>query len=209
MVGGKKHFGLIVILVIVFAAAGILGTSSARAIGGQKALVVADFEDGSLTSKFGTKWYKITDEPMGGKSTVDAAVVPGGAGGSKKAGRMSGTVTTDFQFGGFAGMGVEIASGAGKDLSGYTGVSFYAKGDAGKYRVSVPIAAVKDHNEYGKPFDAPKTWTLFRIPFSQLTQNSWGGKAAWTGKDITGVEFVTVGAPRSSYLLEIDQISFY
>jgi hypothetical protein len=210
MVRRGKCVVLFVVLTIVFTAIGSLSAWSAGAAGGQKRLIVADFEDGQLASRFGTKWYKITDQPLGGRSTVEASIIPGGAGGTRKAGRMTGTVTTDFQVGGFAGMGVEIAPGAGKDLSAYTGISFYAKGDAGRYRVSVPIVVVKDHNEYGKEFDAPTTWRLLRIPFSQLAQNPhWGRKVPWTGKDVTGVEFVTVGAPRSRYVLDVDQIGFY
>lgn len=210
----RKSFVLGLILIIAFAASSTLDQAcfpqTVRAGAPQKPMVVADFEDGNLTSKSGAKWYTITDQPMGGKSTVDGAVVAGGAGGTKKAGRMAGTVTTDFKFGGFAGIGVELAKPPGQDMSGYTGISFYAKGDGGQYRISVPTAAVKDHNEYGKEFVAPKAWTVIKIPFSQLAQNpNWGRKVAWTGKDITGVEFVTVGAPRATYVLQIDQVGFY
>jgi hypothetical protein len=192
-----------------------LPAQSAESINGTpraaKEFLVDDFEDGNLIAAPGTEWYKITDQPLGGKSTVDGTVVNGGAAGTKKSGRISGVVTTDFKYGGFAGMGVHVnREGKGQDMSTYSGLSFYCKGDGGKYRVSVMSAAVKDHNEFGKEFTAARTWTLVKIPFSELAQvQGWGTKVQWTGKDVRGVEFTTVGAPRQTYNLEIDQIAIY
>jgi hypothetical protein len=63
------------------------------------ALRVDDFERGDLTSPLDTRWETFTDAALGGKSTAAAAVIDGGANGSRKALRLTGRVTTDFQFG--------------------------------------------------------------------------------------------------------------
>lgn len=209
----KKRSAVLSLLILAslfFAGLGT-NTSSTMASQGAQGLVVDDFEDGNLTSKRGTQWYSINDQPMGGKSTAAGSIINIGAGGTRKAGRIAGNVTTDFKYGGFAGMGVHLNSGgSAQDMSGYTGLSFYARGDGGKFRVSVMTAAVKDHNEYGKEFTAPKAWTLVKIPFSQLAQvKGWGNPVPWTGKDIRGVEMTTVGAPRPNFFIEVDQIMFY
>jgi complex I intermediate-associated protein 30 (CIA30) len=170
-------------------------------------MLVADFESGSPNTSFGSNWYKISDKVAGGSSQVQFEVIDGGAAKSKKALRMTGKLTSDFQYGPFAGMGATVDKN-GKDLSGYTGLRFYARGDGGTYRVSVPSVAVTDHNEYGKEFVAGKAWRLVMIPFNQLKQGDWGHKTAWSGKDVKGVELTANGAPRD-FQLDIDQISFY
>ena len=171
------------------------------------AIVVDDFEDGDLSAP-GGNWYKISDSVAGGSSRAEAQVVAGGAGGSRRSMKLSGTLTSDFKFGPFAGIGVRVAGGQ-RDLSGYTGIRFYARGDGGKYRISVPCAAVRDHNEFGKDFTAGPAWRLYSFPFSQLAQQpGWGSPVRWSGRDVQGVELVATGGARG-FNMQIDQISFY
>lgn len=177
-------------------------TEATKPLPNREALLVADFEAGNSNN-----WYRISDKIAGGSSSVKIEVIDGGAAKSKKALRMTGTLTADFQYGPFAGMGSTVDKN-GKDLSGYTGVRFYARGDGATYRVSIPSVAVKDHNEYGKEFVAGRAWRLVQIPFAQLKQGDWGGKTKWTGKDIRGVEVTANGPPRS-FQLDIDHVSFY
>lgn len=183
------------------------GGAQAARRGAARPMLVADFDDGNATTTVGSKWYKISDRIAGGSSTAEYAIIDGGAARTKKALRMTGRLTADFQYGPFAGIGTLIDKD-GKDLSGYTGLRFYARGDGGTYRVSIPSAAVKDHNEYGKEFTAGNTWRLVSIPFAQLRQGDWGHQTKWTGRDVRGIEFTANGAPRS-FQLDIDQISFY
>lgn len=174
-------------------------------------VVVDDFDDGNLLSPAGTNWYKISDSVAGGTSKSDPQVVAGGAGGSKKSLKLAGTLTSDFKFGPFAGIGVKIEKGATatKDLSHHTGIRFYARGDGSKFRISVPCAVVKDHNEFGKDITPGAQWKLYSIPFSQLAQQQgWGRPVQWSGTDVIGVELVAIGNARN-FNIEIDQISFY
>lgn len=171
-------------------------------------VMVDDFEDGDLVSAAGTKWYTISDKVAGGSSSASPEVVSGGAGGSKRSLKLAGTLTSDFKFGPFAGVGIKIGKDP-RDFSGNKGIRFYARGDGGKYRISVPCAAVKDHNEFGQDITPGAQWKLYTIPFSQLAQQKgWGRPVQWSGKDVQGVELVAIGSARS-FNMQIDQISFY
>ena len=188
----------------------VLGLSGNAVNGAATAVVVDDFEDGDLSSKTGTNWYKISDKVAGGSSSANPEVVSEGAGGSKKSLKLAGTLTSDFKFGPFAGIGVRLAkANATSDFSGHKGIRFYTRGDGGKYRISVPCAAVKDHNEFGKDITPGAAWKLYTIPFSQLAQQQgWGRPVQWSGKDVLGVEIVAIGSARQ-FNMQIDQISFY
>jgi hypothetical protein len=114
---------------------------------------------------------------------------------------------------GFMGMGTQLVAGAGEptcyetDISRFTGVKFWAKGDgypiasssgASGWEFKVPFTTTANNNcdesDYTKPssftgsdewnyvFSAPTTWTQFTIPFSTLTQFGWGSTADVAGK---------------------------
>jgi hypothetical protein len=155
-------------------------------------------------------WTPFTDAELGGKSTAHCRVIDGGANGTRKALQMTGRVTTDFQHG-FAGVSLMLdPQGRSWDMTALKGIRFYARGDGGHYQVSVLTAAVKDRNDFSKEFVAAKEWTLIEIPFSQLAQSPYfGEQVRWTGRDIRGVSFSTVDAPRDAYELQVDEISFY
>jgi hypothetical protein len=202
-------FFLSVVLLACLFGLGLRGNavSGVAAAPAAAAVVVDDFEDGDLSAPGGS-WYKISDSIAGGSSRAEAQVVAGGAGGSKRSMRLSGALTNDFKFGPFAGVGVKIAGGP-RDLSGSTGIRFYARGDGGKYRISVPCAAVRDHNEFGKDITPGAAWRLYSIPFAQLAQQpGWGRPVQWSGRDVKGFELVAMGAARG-FNVQIDQVSFY
>jgi len=171
-------------------------------------IMIDDFEDGDLNTNLNSPWHKISDKIAGGASSVKEEIIDGGGGGTKKSLRISGALTSDFKYGPFAGLGTVFDS-SGKNLTAYTGIRFYARGDGGTYNISVTCAAVKDHNEFGKSFVAGKTWQLHSIRFSELAQNpGWGRQVKWTGTDIRGIDITASGDPRN-FTLDIDQISFY
>lgn len=197
-----RRISVLTFMVLAIVLCGGLAFNSGSTTSAAKALVVADFDSGK-----DDHWYKIADTVAGGSSSADYAVIGGGAARTKNALRISGNLTSDFKYGPFAGAGVRIDNN-GRDLSGYTGLRFYVRGDGGTYRVSVPSAVVKNHNEFGKEVVAGKAWKLVSIPFSQLAQLNYGPRVTWTGKDVRGVEITANGSPRG-FSVEIDQISFY
>ena len=197
-----KRISVLTVLALAVVLCGGLAFNPASNAAAGKSLPVADFDWG----KDG-EWYKISDRIAGGSSSADYSVVGGGAAKTKNALRISGNLTRDFKYGPFAGAGVRIDNN-GRDLSGYKGLRFYMRGDGGTYRVSVPSAVVKNHNEFGKEVVAGKAWRLVSIPFAQLAQGNYGPRVKWTGRDVRGVEITANGSPRS-FSVEVDQISFY
>jgi len=209
-----RRFLFLGLLAMMFAFAPRVDHASSQqitAVSTAKPMLVAEFDSGEIATNSGVKWQEATDKSAGGTSTVRMELLAEGAENSKGALRITGNVTTDFPYGGFAGISVVLhADNKPEDLSGYTGVTFYARGDEARYRVAVSCAAVKDHNDFGKVFTTSKTWTRIRVPFAELTQMpGWGQQVMWTAKDVRGLVFTTVGAPRDNYRLDIDQISFY
>jgi hypothetical protein len=106
---------------------------------------------------------------------------------------------------GFIGMGTQLINGAGEptcyevDVSRFTGMKFWAKGDgyASGWEFKVPFTTTTNGNcdestsitpssftgsdEWNFVFVAPATWTQFTIPFSSLTQYGWGATASPSG----------------------------
>ena len=76
-----------------------------------------------------------------------------------------------------------------KDMSSYTGLRFYAKGDGKKYRVRLGRAAVEDYCHFEYTFVAPKEWTLITAPLKEFTQPKWGKQIPRGFKDVTSVGF--------------------
>jgi licheninase len=173
-------------------------------------LVIDDFEDGNDLTLFNTPWVIYNDAGVGGKSSVQSKIIDGGANNSKKALRLSGKVTADFEHG-FAGAAAAFDKQRRvQDMTRFTGVSFYCRGDDNVYQVRVLTAGVKDHNDFLKQFTASKQWLLIKIPFSSLVQSPyWGKQVKWTGKDLVGIAFQNAESPLENYRLEIDEISFY
>ncbi|MCI0662586.1 MAG: CIA30 family protein [Acidobacteria bacterium] len=173
-------------------------------------MLVDDFENAveGMTSRLGTKWDFFTDKSRGGTSTVQGTIAQDGAEKSKKSFQLSGRVTTDFQYG-YAGASLSLnPERKDKDLTGYSAIRFYARGDGGRYRVELWSSAIKGGDHYGKDFIATRDWMLVEIPFSQLSQIGFGMAAPWTGTDVHSLGFMTASQPREKYLLQIDEIMF-
>lgn len=207
----RRHvviFTLILIALLVSSAnLNTGGVTQASGTGrGANQLLVDDFEDGDKFSSFKTAWSMITDNQRGGTSTASINIVKGGGGGSQRSLQVSGKVTTAFQYG-YAGVGVKLNQE--RDVTGYSGIRFYTRGDGGTYRVNVASSSIPGGDQYGRDFIAPAVWTLVKIPFSQMGQQGFGTKAEWTGRNINRIVFLTLRQPLDSYRLQLDQIMFY
>jgi imidazolonepropionase-like amidohydrolase len=98
---------------------------------------ISDFEDGTLAVRFGQPWDKSTDVLIGGTSTVDLKPVPAGAGGSKGALSVTGTVVVGTGPAAWAGAFFSPGPRAFEavDLSASRGLRFQARGDGKVYTV--------------------------------------------------------------------------
>jgi hypothetical protein len=137
---------------------------------------------------------------------------------------------------GFIGMGVQLTVTAGEDggcqkvdISGYTGVKFWTKGDGKIYHIKLPytkdtLCDTKDvgsftaHNDYKVTFTASATWTLMEFPFTAFKQaTGWGTVVPLTDvlQAASQIQFQT-HEPQANYEfadggddLWIDDIEFY
>ena len=199
------------------------GKKSAEAAGPQpETTLVDDFEsDESLTLRF-----TYDDATDGGTSTIVPASIPEeikdkqvamehspgkGAEGSDGWFKMTGKVTTAFTYG-YAGLGVKLNKDAiPVDLSEYTGIMLWAKGDGKKYRLQFVSKNVEDFCYYNFPFKAEKEWTLVKVPFKFIMQETWGAKKGKTEslQQVTALQIQTIGQPIDSFELNVDSIALY
>jgi hypothetical protein len=141
---------------------------------------VSDFEDGKLAAAFGAGWEESTDAMAGGKSSVQAAVVEGGAEDSRRALEIAGTIRPGFQFP-WAGMiffpGDRPMAPA--DLSAAQELVFWSKGDGRDCQVML-FAASRGRAPAVQSFTAGPEWTRHAIALSAFGLD---------GKDVTGIYF--------------------
>lgn len=200
-------------------------------------MLVDDMEDGDNRSNsvdFGGYWFTYDDlaSPNNGTSNVwpgsqTAAdkylyptplptfemTVPGMTDSPAYCARVSGVVTSSFQYG-FLGMGVDLkgdaVSGPGKiamDLyaSGFKALRFWAKSGPNetraaknwKVKLTTTYAGMSDGDDQPlKAFTVTNDWQQFTIPLGEFTQEGWG-TAQTNANMLTSViqiQFQTPGA---------------
>ncbi len=157
---------------------------------------ISGFEDGSLATGFGTGWTESTDQMAGGASVVQKEVVSGGADGSGKSLAISGETKAGF---GFPWAGMMFFPGARQmapaDLSKFSGVSFWTKGDGRTYQLLL-FATRLGMMPASKPFTAGPEWQRITVPFSDLGLD---------GSDILGI-FVGGGPALGTFRFQIDDV---
>jgi hypothetical protein len=130
---------------------------------------ISDFEDGTTAVRFGSPWTDSTDQLAGGKSVVQKEVVAGGAHGSQKSLAISGEVRQGFAF---PWAGLMFLPGprpmAPTDLSGFGGVSFEAKGEAGATYQFMAFATHLGRMPVQKTFTAGPEWQRVTFSFADL-----------------------------------------
>ncbi|HEU5432653.1 MAG TPA: CIA30 family protein, partial [Thermomicrobiales bacterium] len=164
---------------------------------GSDAGAIADFEDGKLTTKFGSGLAPSTDSLRGGTSTVDLKVVPGGAAGSKQALAVSGETKGQS---GWAWAGVLFSPGAtpmaAANLSAKKALRFWVKGDGKRYRVMI-FARHLGFQPATRTFVAGPTWTQVTLPLVDFD--------GLDGRDLMGILW-TGGPQPGKFAFTIDQL---
>ncbi len=181
--------------------------------------LIDDCDDGnSLNARFGY-WYSYDDSEFGGSSTVwpgpsdDFVMSAPGAGGMGMAARITGYVTTVFQYG-YAGMGADVFPMKNPvDFTACSGVQFMVKGDGKQYSVGLmtDFAGMDGNtgNYYKYTFTPPTDWTKVTILFSSFTQEmGWGTMYARSTalSRVKAIVFKTFGQPHASFDLQIDDL---
>lgn len=171
---------------------------------------IVDFEGKATLEQL--SWRAVTDSMMQGKSKVTISIAPDGAAGTKQSLKITGSVVlASNPYVMFAGAGSRFEGGKViYDVTSYTGIKFWGKGDGNTYRIDLPAAAVTDYMFHSFSFTPPTgEWKEYNIPFIGFKQMPFGKKVQWTGTDLQGVHFFTVGGPIEKFSLQVDEIEFY
>ncbi|HEX6065815.1 MAG TPA: CIA30 family protein, partial [Longimicrobiales bacterium] len=158
--------------------------------------VVSDFEDGTLTPRFGIAWMSSTDRFAGGTSTGEMKVVDGGAVSTKKSLLITGEITSGFAYpwsGAMWSPGAQMMQPV--DLSSRPGITFWSKGDGGTYRVMV-FAQSKGMTPVQQEFVAGPEWQAHTIPWTAFGLD---------GKGVMAVIF-TGGAKPGAFQFQVDEV---
>jgi len=143
--------------------------------------LISNFDDGTLSTKFGSGFSVSTDSIAGGKSTADLKIIEGGPAGSKNSLQISGTISDAFAY---AWAGAMFSPGATPfapaNLSAKKSLHFWVRGDGRTCRVML-FTQSAGYMPAQKNFAAGPDWKEVVIPFSEL-----GGT---DGHDINGILF--------------------
>jgi imidazolonepropionase-like amidohydrolase len=157
---------------------------------------ISDFEDGTLAASFGSGWQDSTDKLAGGVSVVQKEVVAGGASGTGKSLAVSGEVKAGFAY---PWSGVMFLPGATPmapaDLSKFSGVSFWTKGDGRTYQLML-FATHLGRMPAQKSFTAGPDWQQITVPFAELGLD---------GSDIMGI-FLGGGPALGTFRVQVDGV---
>ncbi len=194
-----------------------------------------DMEDNNNQNNWAGYWYTYDD--LDSPNNGDSYVVPWsqsrwlasgqptpeqmfymqspGRTGSGYAARMTGYVTTTFQWG-FVGMGTTfLEPKTDINVSECTSIRFWHKGDGKTYRVKISSnhpdflrGEADDH--FGRQFVTTTDWKLEDIPLLWLTQERWGTTVNLNDamSRATDIQFKSVGQPLASIELWVDEIQF-
>ena len=155
------------------------------------------------------KWEPFSDVVAGGTSAIRVSQAKDAPKTSRHAMRVEGELVSKFAYP-FAGAHAYFTGdNAPQDISKYSGIQFWIRGDGRTYGVQMLSASIKDYNYHSKPFSTNSTWTLVKIPFTELKQMIPNArKVDWTGADIQGVGFQASGF-LGPFWLEISDVKLF
>jgi chitinase len=147
------------------------------------ALVFSDFEGGTLGHALDGAWVADFDgNGLGTKMKVEAG--PSGRSGSTKAMHVSGHLGKSQAPWPYA---VALASFSPSDLSPFTMLRLWVKGDGKSYMVTIGRQAVTDYGTFRVTFTAPKEWTKLELPLADFKQPDWARAVARGLFDVTAL----------------------
>ena len=183
------------------AAAAPAAASSAKATAN---LLLDDFE--GATAKNGNAWWAGCDDNKLGTTLQPQPWAPS-PGGSKDSpghcGRIHGHFGTSKAPWPYATLALALSN---PDISGYSAVRFWAKGDGGTVRVQLCKLAVKDYASHEATFTAGSDWTLVTLPLSSFKQPNWGKPVGDVFNDVEKIAFGPVDGDKD-YDFSIDDLT--
>ena len=158
--------------------------------------LVSDFET-DVSSGFGAPWFVTTDEIAGGASQAALSRATPGADGSAGALRVEGTVSTKFFFP-WSGAGVFFSEDLSKayDLSGYSRISFLARGAARELTFMASTRTSRQRPST-RTFKVGEEWSPVVIELSSV-RGAAIDEVYWLA--------LTAGRPEGAFWFEIDEV---
>jgi hypothetical protein len=161
--------------------------------------LIADFDGGSATTRFGVGWNAAGDEMRGGNSSATQHLVGGGAEGTQGALEVSGQIGDGIQYP-FAGT-MFFPEGPPMtgmmDISGKKVLRFHARGDGKHYMLMVIAGLQVDTIPLMYDFEAGPEWREVRLDL-----------ASFSGTDFKRVRAIGVGTmgPVGPFRFQIDDV---
>ncbi len=163
---------------------------------GSRSGLISDFEKDVIQAEYGAGWSVSTDAMMGGKSTAEYRLVEGGAAGSRKSLLITGTIAEGAQYrwaGAFFSPGSAMMQPA--NLSAWSSMSFWARGDGKTYSVMI-FAQSLGYMPAMVSFEAGPEWEEFTFAFEEF---------AVEGFDVMGI-FIGGSSDLGDFELRIDNV---
>lgn len=181
------------------------GSPAAAAPAAAKAaadMLLDDFEGD--VAKNGMGWWNGCDTNNLGTTLAPQPYAAQAGGKTGRCNRISGHLGSNKAPWPWASTGLKMSN---PDISGYSGISFWVKGDGGRHKVQLQRTAVTDFAHYYAEFVAPKAWTKVTLPFSAFAQPAtWGNKVPVAWNDVESLQFMP-GTNDSDYDFSIDDLT--
>lgn len=149
-------------------------------------ILLDDCEDGNNTNNWGGAWYNYVSNTSTILPNPYVMTAPGMAGSANYCMSMTGNIAA----GAYGGTGTNLNSGGtGVDLTGYTGVEFYAKG-TGNYWFQLTQSAITG-SYFGRNIAVSSTtaWTKFTVMFATDLTQRYGGPGTLTLNAIIALQW--------------------
>lgn len=160
-------------------------------LAGEEKVILVDNFDGS-GPRLGDAWNPFCDENnLGTKVNPFEVVSEGSPRGFKGHGRFTGHMGKHKDPWPWATLDLRFPDSP-QDLTRYSSVRFWAKGDGKKYRVRMSRAVIEDYCDFEYVFTAPREWTLITAPLKDFKQPNWGKQVARDFKDVNMIGFLAL-----------------
>jgi uncharacterized lipoprotein YddW (UPF0748 family) len=172
-------------------------------------VLVDDFEDGNLSNAFYAPWVLDADNNGNGTKAGPRPLdlVKGGAKGSKAALGMAGHIAKNAAPWPYASLFTYFnPDQAPADLTKFSALSFWARGDGQNYEAVLKQKVVADYGNYRAVFKAGKDWTLVTLPFKEFKQPGWAQPVPRQFSDVIQLQFSPSGLSDQDFDLVIDQV---
>lgn len=161
--------------------------------------LVDDLEDGDWKTRYNTVWYTYTDSiAYNGSSKINPpygsfSPATGGALNSRYSASFSYTLNKGVNpYDPYIGMGFNLDTVSGLDISSATGVKFYFKGSASSLRIET--MNITDYDFWCYLIPASTDWKLVELSWDDFSQNDeWGDEKPFDRSVVKNISFEVKG----------------